>query len=359
MRRLAFEPTFTPMSKAWYGGYKGDLIQATELLAGARERALGKDGQFQAFLAEINSEIPAQFIFESNNIEGEGLPAGETKKLVLEEIAGDFSGLKSQIPGSEFDLLTADQSISPPVSEWRSALKMKGKAKELSAVIGHLAAYLRMDARSKKARYENHAQSVVKPRLLEPNLIKNLHLLLCMGNSNNDNGLPGHYRPRPACIDEKTVFLEPSLIENAMEYFFQNHYSRLSQLSYNPIIEACRVKEEFIKIHPFGDFNGRISRLMVGGFLKSEGYPILLILRSDPKDKKRYFDAMKACFRGNPTRLISLISKAIIRQIEGLNTRLELSGLEKIAPMGISQEGEKRLNLDLQEFERTCKNMLL
>ena len=93
-----------------------------------------------------------------------------------------------------------------------------------------------------------------------------LHELVANKLDNNDNGNPGEYRNEAAFIDLDTTFLQPNLIESAMKNLANSSFDRALHENYNFILEACKNSALFIKIHPFGDFNGRISRLLLNNF---------------------------------------------------------------------------------------------
>ena len=52
---------------------------------------------------------------------------------------------------------------------------------------------------------------------------------------------------------------------------------------------AARAHYKFEKIHPFGDGNGRVGRLIIAHILKNGGYPVLII---EYKRKKSYYHAL-------------------------------------------------------------------
>ena len=57
----------------------------------------------------------------------------------------------------------------------------------------------------------------------------------------------------------------------------------------NPVELSARAHYKFEKIHPFGDGNGRIGRLLMNQILWHEGYPMLII---EYKKRKSYYKSL-------------------------------------------------------------------
>jgi len=75
----------------------------------------------------------------------------------------------------------------------------------------------------------------------------------------------------------------PKMLKDYFRWLEQNE-------KMNPVELAARAHYKFEKIHPFGDGNGRIGRLVVAQILCKHGYPLLVIEYSG---RKTYYKALQ------------------------------------------------------------------
>ncbi len=88
---------------------------------------------------------------------------------------------------------------------------------------------------------------------------------------------------------------------------------------YHPIIRAALLHGELVKIHPFVDGNGRLSRLLMNMELMKSGYVIAII---NVEDRLRYYEVLdKAHTKGDYTDFIKLITE---RENEMLDRYLDI-----------------------------------
>ena len=106
----------------------------------------------------------------------------------------------------------------------------------------------------------------------------------------------GQYKTRPnsvKTIEGKTFEYAspeetPALMHDLIEWY--NEAERKMDIS--PIELASLFHYRYIRIHPFEDGNGRVSRLMVNYILHRHGYP-MIVVKSD--DKTNYLTALNRC----------------------------------------------------------------
>ncbi|MBT4604709.1 Fic family protein [archaeon] len=68
------------------------------------------------------------------------------------------------------------------------------------------------------------------------------------------------------------------------------HWIEQNQKIMQPVEFAARAHYKFEKIHPFGDGNGRVGRLIIAKILKQSKYPILTI---NYKNRQSYYKALQ------------------------------------------------------------------
>lgn len=140
-------------------------------------------------------------------------------------------------------------------------------------------------------------------RPLTETFIRELHKTMLRENytAYNNEGKPytvhaGIYKTRPNSV--KTVTGElfeyasveetPALMHDLLEWYQEAEESQ----DINPIELAALFHYRYIRIHPFEDDNGRISRLIVNYILAKHGYPMIVVKSND---KSNYLTALHQC----------------------------------------------------------------
>ena len=144
--------------------------------------------------------------------------------------------------------------------------------------------------------------------------IKNIHYFILKG-IDEDNA--GAYRRSNVKIKGAThippdYLIVPELMEKLIINY--NSWDR-----YHPIIKAALLHGELVKIHPFVDGNGRVSRLVMNLSLMKSGYLPVIIKK---ENRIEYYNVLdKAHITGDYTDFVKLVNEL---EIEMLNKYLEL-----------------------------------
>jgi len=102
--------------------------------------------------------------------------------------------------------------------------------------------------------------------------------------------IAGFIRDYPVGIEGSTY--EPPMYKIEIEMLLDNLFEWYNEKKekYHPVFLAAIMHYRFIAIHPFGDGNGRMTRLMTCFILYKNGYPMFDI---DPKVRRQYYNALE------------------------------------------------------------------
>lgn len=106
----------------------------------------------------------------------------------------------------------------------------------------------------------------------------------------------GQYKTRPNSVitatGERFEYASPEETPALMMDLLQWYNQAETEGAMTPIELASLFHYRYIRIHPFEDGNGRISRLMVNYILYRHGYPMIVV---KSKDKNNYLTALNKC----------------------------------------------------------------
>ena len=106
----------------------------------------------------------------------------------------------------------------------------------------------------------------------------------------------GQYKTRPNSVitptGERFEYASPEETPALMADLLQWYHEAEASGELSPIELAALFHYRYIRIHPFEDGNGRISRLLVNYILCRHGYPMIVV---KTKDKKQYLNALNKC----------------------------------------------------------------
>ena len=187
-------------------------------------------------LARLRDDMLAEYVYNSNAIEGNTLTLRETA-LVLEGMTIDRKPLKDHLEA-----------------------------------IGHRDAFLFVQ------------QLVEDKKPITESIIKQIHALVLMDKP-EDRGV---FRRVPVRITgAATEPPQPYLVPVQMEALLIEY----KNTKRHPIESAARFHLQFETIHPFIDGNGRTGRLLLNLMLMRRGYPLIDVKFAD---RKRYYDCFQS-----------------------------------------------------------------
>ncbi len=331
--------------------------------------------------AQLQSSVAfnrARLVFESNLIEGAGLESeGETRKLIEEHFPAlpkrpqDYPPLlgergDSAYPPSRRELrklkrMIRSSGLGP--KEVVPSISFADQPRAYREVLQHYQAldyanHLRFDWHLSVAKerimdtirsiYENdpkmrdeelrifrsefNKQRIRHRRLLTHTSLKQLHHVLAHGLMPVDAGVPaGEYRVDNRSVGWDISFPAPELVRASMSRFISDSDGPLTDLagpdSKRDLFQtAAEISYHFVRIHPFPDFNGRLSRIIMNMVLDLGGNRIPIALRGDGKGRKRYFTALRHANRGQMDSLSALIAMRTVETFEEIDKNLELAG---------------------------------
>ncbi len=152
-----------------------------------------------------------------------------------------------------------------------------------------------------------YLETIIKEKKdLTEGILKNIHQLIL---KDIDNHNAGKYRNKNVTISGANhVPPNHMLVSELMQKLFAEYDREWNH--YHPVIKACLLHGEFVKIHPFIDGNGRTARLLLNFELMKHGFPPIVIT----KDRKaQYYEALdKAHTSLDYSEFINLLADFLI-----------------------------------------------
>ena len=333
----------------------------------------------------------ARLIFESNLIEGAGLPSeGETRKLIEEHFPALPGQLKdyTRFFGQEggLDALLSKDKLNDMRREIRksglppekviASVSFAGRPRAFREVLQHYQAldyarYLtanwlvsvlaemtrdtlktsyqgnpkKRDAELRKLRRAFKKKRIRHKRVFTHTNLKKLHRVLAHGLMPDDAGVPaGRYRIDNRSVGWEIAFPAPELVQESMNNFVQRSDELLKNLispgSETDLFQtAAEISYHFVRVHPFPDFNGRLSRIIMNMVLPLGACIIPIAIRGDRKGRQRYFTALRHANRGKMHSLGALIAMRVTETFQEVDGNLELAGLPTIWSVDVGKDG--------------------
>lgn len=109
---------------------------------------------------------------------------------------------------------------------------------------------------------------------------------LLVGNLEN-NAVPGKFRDKNVRIGSSIAFPPPERVPEMTEELFADFQRKRDAM--HPVVAAANFHARLVRIHPFADRNGRISRMMMNTVLVQEGWQPVTVLRDH---RMKYCEAL-------------------------------------------------------------------
>jgi Fic family protein len=164
---------------------------------------------------------------------------------------------------------------------------------------------------------------------------------------------PGEYKTTPNHVETKSgdifEFAEPFEVPVKMQElveWFANEYEL------HPLLKAVELHYRFIRIHPFDDGNGRVSRLLMNYCLMSNNLPPLII-KSHQKDL--YFSCLRKADAGEFESLYEFLGNSLTDSLklylsaakgEDINESTDLDKRLKIFSSKLTQDDKDVIKLE-------------
>lgn len=135
----------------------------------------------------------------------------------------------------------------------------------------------------------------------------------------------GHYRTIRVEYSGKEAIL-PHKIPELMVNLCADLETRLKNISHlddnfiNNVVELLAwFQHQFVFIHPFQDYNGRIARMLTIAILLRLDLPPIEIKSNTLTDRKKYLEAMYSADSGDYSKLEKLIEVALNESLSNVN----------------------------------------
>ena len=226
----------------------------------------------------LNQKLRLDWNYHSNSIEGNTLTASETRAFIL-------------------------HGITAKGKPFRDYIEMEGHDKAIK-------------------KLEDIVHKDVK---ITESLIKEIHKIILVKPFDGEAEInPGEYKKEPNYLyspeGERIDFEPPEEVPrlmNELVNWLNNHIDppkrKKRQYDLHPLLIATGFHAQFIKIHPFGDGNGRMARILTNLILMLCGY-VPAIVRQEKR--KTYYNALNMSTLKEPEPLAEFIGEECIHSLE-------------------------------------------
>lgn len=259
---------------------------------------------------KLDKKFRLEFNFNSNHLEGNTLTYHETELLLM------FDDTKGGHQMREYEEMKAHDVAYKMINEW---------AKETERPL------------TEKAIKNLNETILVRPFWKEA--------ITPDGQNTRREIKVGNYKEYPNSVrlqnGEMFNYASPSETPILMNELMQ--WYRAEENNLHPVTLAAMLHYKFVRIHPFDDGNGRVSRLLMNYVLLKNNLPAVVI---KSKEKNKYLQALHEADAGNHEAFIAYIAEQLVWSLE---TYIKGAKGESISELG---DFEK----ELSQIELLIKN---
>ncbi len=158
-----------------------------------------------------------------------------------------------------------------------------------------------VEAKNDAEAFDLMVKLVHAKKLISQDIIQEIHEIVTKGILE----VSGKYRTENVRITgSKTTPPSYSKIVKLMEEYISN----IKESKLHPIKKAAFTHHELVRIHPFLDGNGRVSRLITNLYLMKEGYPPIVLKK---EDRRKYYQVLQRADAGDLSPFANFISQAV------------------------------------------------
>lgn len=232
--------------------------------------------------SKLDKKFRLEFNFNSNHMEGNTLTYNETELLII------FDETQGNHTLREYEEMKAHDVALQLIKDWASDIERpltEGSIKNLNEII------------------------LVKPFWKDA--------ITSDGQSTRRLIKVGDYKEYPNSVqlsngeifEYASVMDTPILMRELIEWY----RNEIEKNELHPVALAALLHYKFVRIHPFDDGNGRISRLLMNYVLFRNNLPPIVIKSSD---KKNYLTALHKADSGDINSFINYIADQLIWSLE-------------------------------------------
>lgn len=258
------------------------VADPANIIAKARQASIGaaSGSSYADMWSEIEEGL-ITLVYGSNKIESAGSSLGITINLCRDIFRGKSVLIDIKDTSPEFkdhvDYLKQSQQSSDKTAVIRSRLEVVQHAKALNFLIDQVV----LDGHDLTEELILHTHAILYHGLEDDDVVAGKYRTHEVAIS---YGKPGERRKVNQCMRASAV---PKYMKQLVEHMRKEIANAEDAQEIDPYTMAARYHHHFVMIHPFGDGNGRMSRIILNVLLlKYAGH--LSLFGSDNKDKDDY-----------------------------------------------------------------------